>query len=378
VVARARVIVLLGIVSTMLLALPATATAAWRTSLQVDGYEASIEALATDPAGGVWAAGGSLPGGTFDAPTVWRHSASGWTAMELPVDLTGRWGFLSDVAASGPDDVWAVGHTTALRNGSALPLVGHFTGGSWRIVDHPWIAPSDPGGSFSAVGARSPADVWVAGVGAPGGTSEPVVWHFDGYLWNQIAVPIKNGHCTAGPVTIVGLALTADGTYLAFDCRTSILQQAGTVQRFQAGRWHSVLKLDSRQALRGLDIVAGEVWAVGSVSDDGTSYHGAAWSGGAAGLTRVPMAVAPNTLFRAAAGNDHEVYLAGERSAGGPGPYLLHRTTGDFLQEDVPYDRGFSDVALSGRGRAWLSGPVFGGWLGGTPPHARVLTRPPL
>jgi hypothetical protein len=240
------------------------------------------------------------------------------------------------------------------------------------------VAPTDNGGAFTAVEARSPTDVWVAGMRAPGGTSEPALWHFDGFIWTQVAVPIKNRHCIAGDVNVIGLALTDDGTYIAFDCQTSIFQQAGTVERFQAGRWHAVLRLDSRQALRGLDLVAGEVWAVGSVSDDGASYHGAAWSGGAAGLTRVAMTVSPNTLFRAAAGNDHEVYLAGERSAGGPGPYLLHRTTGDFLPEDVPYDRGFSDAALSGRGRVWLSGPVFGGWIGGTPPHARVLTRPPL
>jgi len=297
--------------------------------------------------------------------------------MSIPVDLSGRWGYLTDISSVGAGDAWASGLTVAQRNGSALPLLAHWNGATWTVVDHPWVAPSETG-AFTAVSSRSPADVWAAGSHAAGTQSLPMFWHFDGGVWSQVAVPVRNRQCSAGgDISITGIAAAADGVYLSFNCQTGTFQLAGTVQRFSAGRWHAVLKLDSRQIVLGLGLVGQTIWAVGSAWN-GTAVQGAAWSGNAAGLTRQPLSLPTGTVFRAVAGNASQVFLAGERNDLGPLPFLMQDTIADgFIATPVPYDRGLSAVTLSENRRAWLAGPTFGGWLGGTPPHAAVLTSPP-
>ena len=195
-----RIALLLATVVCLLLAGAGSAGAAaggWRTSLVPGGdHLTSFEGLAAVPGGQVWAVGGQGGGAAYDTPMAWRHDASGWQAYTIPVDLTGRWGYLTAIDGSSADDVWAVGHTTIQANGSPQPLVAHWDGTAWRVVSQPFIPP-DQIALLDTVVASSPMDVWVGGI-ANNGVSQPLLWHFTGFFWTQVTVPVRNRACSGG------------------------------------------------------------------------------------------------------------------------------------------------------------------------------------
>ncbi len=277
-----------AVAACVLLGCTATALAsAWRVALHPGGDVTSFEALTASPGGPVWAVGGrSTPDG-YDAPTAWRRTGSVWTPMAIPVDLTGRWGYLQAVAASGAGDVWAVGHTTIESNGDSQPLVAHGNGSSWTVVSQPWLAPGATG-QFSVVVARSPADVWVGGTVAQG-VSTPVLWHFNGFVWTQSIPPVMNGHCqTNAPAVVASAVATGDGLYLALDCQTPRFSFAGLAERFDGRHWHSVMRLPDGIEVTALTAdSAGTVWATGFSTVLQTTAQ--VWTGGPSGMTWVAI-----------------------------------------------------------------------------------------
>jgi hypothetical protein len=116
----------------------------------------------------VWAVGGGMAG--FGGPLVLHWNGSNWQAVH---GLDPTLGPLSDVAASGPDDVWAVGE----RN-----LHAHWDGHAWSWIYG--LAPADT--SLGSVVAVSSNDVW-----AFGGSAEyrSIVEHWDGKAWRLVASP---------------------------------------------------------------------------------------------------------------------------------------------------------------------------------------------
>ena len=91
---------------------------------------------------------------------------------------------LGGIEAIHADDVWAVGwHFT--RVGSQT-LVMHFDGRRWSQVQAP-----SPGRRYAAlmsVSASSPANVWAAGSGGPGG-EHGIVLRYDGSRWTEVDLP---------------------------------------------------------------------------------------------------------------------------------------------------------------------------------------------
>jgi len=80
----------------------------------------------------------------------YRNAALHWDGNAWSVVATGHSGPLSDVWASGPDDVWAVG-----AGGTIL----HWNGNSWTRVD------SGTTGNLTHVWGSGPRDIWVVGRG---------------------------------------------------------------------------------------------------------------------------------------------------------------------------------------------------------------------
>jgi hypothetical protein len=157
--------------------------------------------------GQVWVVGAGLRDGCSGVrPAVW-HAGPDGTYAEMPLpDVPG--GYLGQVWAISPDDVWAVGgiggETTpwfACRTGGAEPgraeaLVMHWDGSSWQRV-------AVPGGEgpLVSVTASGPGDVWAVGSGS-GDTT--VALHFDGRAWTRERIhdyPLGRVAVTAVPGT---------------------------------------------------------------------------------------------------------------------------------------------------------------------------------
>ncbi|HXJ66140.1 MAG TPA: hypothetical protein VNN79_20450 [Actinomycetota bacterium] len=100
-------------------------------------------------------------------------------------------GQLTSVAASGPDDVWVLGET---------PTLLHFDGSSWSKVPTAEVA----GPQLRGLVAFAPNDAWVVGTertdryagecGEHGRGTRPLVEHWDGSTWREVASPSPRVH----------------------------------------------------------------------------------------------------------------------------------------------------------------------------------------
>jgi hypothetical protein len=357
----------------------APAAPAWDTALIIPGSQSSVEDLTRAPGGSVvWAIGGRSSPTVYDAPTVWRYDGSDWKTQRIPLDLTGRWGYLQNIAAVSDTDAWAVGYTTISATGSPRPFVAHLINRRWTVVDEAWTAPGSDG-VMLAVTARAADDVWV--FGHEENPDIAMAWHFNGHVWSKQAITIQNRRCyVPQDSTVTDAIATADGLYVASFCTSKTTKLAATVSFFDGRRWRTELSGIDGSLVRGLGAdPSGQVWAAGSeVGSSGG--HAQAWYGQAGPFTSLGLDGPQFSALTDVSATDDMIAFSGEVSGGphGPQPYLLTGTPGNLQEVSVPYDRYLSGVLLDPDGRLWVCGPTFGGWLGGDKPHARILTREPV
>ncbi|RPJ41657.1 MAG: hypothetical protein EHM19_11450, partial [Candidatus Latescibacterota bacterium] len=150
-----------------------------------------VDALAPSD---IWAVGLSAGMGDGSAtvlPLAVHWDGSEWTETDVP-PIANRWHHLLGVAAIAPDDVWAVGE---YRNIAQLyhGVTYHWDGTTWSHVWSPVEGMSS--GTLSDVTALGPDDVWAAGVGESG----PVMMHWDGTEWSLVPAPLN----MAGELAVV-------------------------------------------------------------------------------------------------------------------------------------------------------------------------------
>ena len=190
---------------------------------------AGFNALATVAVDEVWAVGWRQPADflTFHG-LIERWDGTNWHQVEPPVIDSDYW-TLSDVVATGRDDIWATG-AVGTPEGRPRPLLLHYDGRAWTRVQAPAL--DGRYGELAGLAAAGPNDVWAVGteeIGAPA-KDHGLVAHFDGHSWTRVnagAGPGRWQAITAGPagVAAVGTAY-ADGLY----------RPVG-VQRTRGGGW---------------------------------------------------------------------------------------------------------------------------------------------
>ncbi|MBC6456757.1 hypothetical protein [Actinomadura sp. HBU206391] len=137
----------------------------------------------------------------------WHWNGRHWQAVPVP-DLSEIPGQghseLVAVSALAADDVWAVGsggttppHSRSIadRGDGAVPhaLIAHWDGRAWTSVPAEPSAGGGPSASVLAdVVALSADDVWAVGTAWPG-TDVPMAWHWNGTVWQNVAIPWKRG-----------------------------------------------------------------------------------------------------------------------------------------------------------------------------------------
>ena len=137
----------------------------------------------------VWAVGAKSAGTRFD--TLVEHwNGIRWRVVRSPSTSSSE-NLLASVSASNTNDVWAVGRTGVPFAERVQPLIEHYDGRSWKIVD----APPLHGETFlSAVLAIAPDDVWASGFNStPKSPRRGLVLHWDGSGWSVSAVPPDPG-----------------------------------------------------------------------------------------------------------------------------------------------------------------------------------------
>jgi hypothetical protein len=123
----------------------------------------------------------SHPGPGKPTPAVPVCKPSPWQTMNVQQTP----GQLNSIAAFSPEDAWAVG------GASSLPLIEHWNGQEWSVVDNPTLP--DGSGVLNAVAEISPENVWAVGYQSrPSvGQGDTLIEHWDGRQWS--IVPSSNG-----------------------------------------------------------------------------------------------------------------------------------------------------------------------------------------
>jgi hypothetical protein len=150
-----------------------------------------VSAVPTDvaviDADDVWAVGywSTVPDAP-PSPFIEHWNGRRWKPVDNPV--LGTWSELHGVAATGPDDVWAVGNTEVQVGEDVLverALIEHWDGKAWTVVRSPVVGRRSPFG-LESVDARSASDAWAVGEITKRSEVVTLSLHWDGERWSRV------------------------------------------------------------------------------------------------------------------------------------------------------------------------------------------------
>jgi len=174
--------------------------------------------------------------GAGDLPTsiVLHWDGTDWTPVELPPSGSSD-AAITSVEASGPNDVWAVGHRIEPA-GTFSPLALHWDGTAWTDTEVPQIGPD---AAFVDVTTMGPSDAWARVTTAmQGGSPDTHLLRWDGGSWSDDR---KHG----GDERFSDLASGPSGTWLFTSNRSRFLQ------RWSGAAWGSTPRLPVDERLTG-------------------------------------------------------------------------------------------------------------------------------
>jgi len=221
-------------------------------------YLSSVAATAPN---NVWAAGYYLGNAGVYRTLAERWDGNSWTIVTTPNAGSGD-NALNGLAATGPNDVWAVGYRLSAPGASSATLILHFNGTTWSVVPSP-----SPGqtSSLSSVVALDDGTVWAAGFYYDGTQARTLLLHGDGSGFAAIA---GEDYPNEGNV-LNGIAASNSGDIWAagyhYPSGTSDYQ--GLIEHYDGQQWTRVSSVQgtSYTYLAGITAQAGGAsWAVGN------------------------------------------------------------------------------------------------------------------
>lgn len=255
-----------------------------------------LSAISADAANDAWAVGSfsDIPYPGEGEKTLIEHwNGFAWSAVkDHNAELENS--SLSGVIALSPNDVWAVGSTSRPHTSGFQPLIEHWNGNAWAIVD----APSPANSSFYNIAAVSANDIWVVGgynVKISGNTVQRSLFeHWDGRSWKIVPSPnVINGSVPGFTFLNNIAAFSANDVWaVGFSSGSTVLNnQTALIEHWNGTAWTV-----AQGANAGIDgflygitaVSADDVWAVGSLTTSGTGgdsqqaliehWNGSSWS----------------------------------------------------------------------------------------------------
>ena len=153
-----------------------------------DFWGLSVVPGATMDANNIWAVGNSTDSFNVEHTMAAQYNGTNWV-----LTATGNVGAgnnsLRAVAAISSSDIWAVGFSRPDNNTATnhQPLIEHYNGTSWSVVSSP--APPIGDDELIAVAATAPNDVWAVGIQG----FNTLIEHYDGTAWTIKTSPNQVG-----------------------------------------------------------------------------------------------------------------------------------------------------------------------------------------
>lgn len=268
---------------------------------------------------------------------------------------------LSDVAVVG-DEVWAVG-SSVFGRGSRRPYIRRGVGDAWTTVGAPAPGSND---ALLGIGAAGPGDVWSAGFKTESGRQRPLMIHWNGRDWSQVAVP----HSGGGGASLTDVAASSTSVAWAVGHRWTQAGLRPIAARWDGSAWQRIDPpigpwLDA-------SLLAVEVVGRSDVHAVGWSWDGAVrrplalhWDGGAWTTIATPPIDSPESVF-----TEIDLHASGEGWATGYSsdgnrtrPLVEHwdGTAWDVVPALTPDSEVtmLRDGAAEGSGTAWVVGATY-------------------
>jgi len=218
-----------------------------------------------------WAVGSTASeGGPAVQPLIAHYAGAAWSVVDGP-QISGSGG-LTAVTCVSTDDCWAVGPSS---------LIEHYLGGSWVVETSQGVQ-----GTLSAVTCIAADSCWAVGSTGAGDTEQPLVERYSTAGWAVVPSPhisVPNGGELEGVACVspnecwaVG-DLPGIGALLPQTLPNSADSEPSTqplIERYSGGGWAIVAGTSSTQG-GGLTSIAcdssGACWAVGGALRESTS-----------------------------------------------------------------------------------------------------------
>lgn len=151
----------------------------------------------------IWAVGYYWGPGGVEYTLTMHFNGHAWRQVKSPSPLTSSeedQNWLTSVAASSSRDIWAAGFDRGLDSPQTStpgrPLMIHWNGSRWTEVTTPDPS-STNGNALWGLAAVSRGNVWAVGINGgvldTDATSAPLIAHWDGSTWTQVAAPGSGG-----------------------------------------------------------------------------------------------------------------------------------------------------------------------------------------
>ena len=165
---------------------------AWTPSIVFLGGGIAAGAASSDATDDVWAVGSSGLSSAQASTFVAHFNGTVWRSVPSP--NVGNSSAFNGVVALAPNDVWAVGSSTAALHDPTLTLIEHYDGTEWSVVPSPNVGPNSMNQSNRLFGitAVSPTDIWAFGsyFAADGsGNQMTLLLHWNGTVWSIASSP---------------------------------------------------------------------------------------------------------------------------------------------------------------------------------------------
>ncbi|MEU5644398.1 hypothetical protein [Streptomyces milbemycinicus] len=224
------------------------------------GKPARLEAVAASAPNDAWAAG--TLDDNMSAPIVLQHwDGKKWTKVDHAAAPDGSLSFVGDIATFGRNSAWLTGFDWNPQSGAEDDYLERWTGSGWQKVS----LPAAPGGGTvrpSDIAGTGPDDVWVTADALTGEVAVPLLYHWNGSAWTVREVPTPSEHPT-GWVAGHAVATGRNSVYWVGKTNDAEVPTATMAAHWTGSRWQSLPALPVDEANAAGADGAGQLWIAG-------------------------------------------------------------------------------------------------------------------
>jgi hypothetical protein len=257
----------------------------WSDQDWVDGYQAVGAQSSTD----VWAVGGTS--WFYPTQTLARHwNGKTWTLVPTPTPGGSAW--FNAVAATSPTNAWAVGCICGGpgAQGYMVPLIEHWNGKTW--TQQTFALPKNSA-QLTGVAATGPNNAWAVGGSNTSPGTSAIVEHWNGYRWRRVNTPPDVG-MLQGSTAIGRDDIWAVGYNDAGPVYKSL------ILHYNGRRWYAVPSPNPTGQTNLWDVSASSstnAWAVGFTNPNSGSVGTAAFHWNGKTWTVIPSVSPPGAML---------------------------------------------------------------------------------